>query len=451
MSISSLDLINQTTLVPNTLLGYATDGVSAIEILPTSITIAGNLTTTPIYVGISASTGLTTNRPNGLDVNCDFDMNGNDITELDILKFDNTGIDISDQATDAQISSNNSGQLFLTCSNDLKLDVNNASIIELTPTNLNITGDINPLNITGNGGIDLISNNTGINITANADDITIINNANGIFVNSNGNIGLTSSTGQINIASTIDNLALVAGVNASINATDNITLTTTSVDITLQSGGLINLNSGGDITLQTGGGGVISINSNDNTQVNCGENFFVQTNGTTGLVQFTTGDLANSGGIRWNTYPMSITFFNKWTGYFNYNNPNAWEIINPTNPINFPSQFLHSTWAVQFSLNCWDFGSAPNDKELAFYIDFLDGNSNTYTGFNYKQPTPFANWFNPSNYTTTAQEPLSITYTDYFDFTNAVNNLELRLNWYGNQSYPQNFNLSTTFTLMTLI
>jgi hypothetical protein len=88
---------------------------------------------------------------------------------------------------------------------------------------------------------------------------------------------------------------------------------------------------------------------------------------------------------------------------------------------------------------------------LAFYIYFLDGNSNTYTGFNYRNQTPYAQYYNASAYTNTSQTPLSITYTDYFDFTGAVNNLELRFNWYGNQSYPQEFNLSTTFTLMTLI
>jgi len=322
MSITPYSSQNQTGLVPQTLLGYSSNGVSAIEITSTEITIAGDLNTaTPIYVGISASTGLTTTLSTGLDVNCDLNMNSNDITNLNTLKFDNTGIDISDQATDAQITSNNGGQLFLTCSNDLKLDVNNASIVELTPTTLTLTGEI------------------------------------------------------------------------------------------------VNVN----------------------------------TNVTTGLINLTTGDLFNGGGIKWNTYPMGITFFNKWNGTFTYNTPTAWEIITPTNPFTFPSQFLHSNWAVQVSLNCWNVGSAPADKELAFYIDFLDGNSITYTGFNYRNQTPFANYFNTSAYTNTSQNPLSITYTDYFDFTGAVNNLELRLNWYGNQSYQQEFNLSTTFTLMTLI
>ena len=90
MSISPINTNAQTGLVPNSLLGYSTNGVSAIEILPTSITLGGDLTTTPIYVGISAATGLTTTNPTGLNVNCDFNMNNNDITTLETISFNNT-------------------------------------------------------------------------------------------------------------------------------------------------------------------------------------------------------------------------------------------------------------------------------------------------------------------------------------------------------------------------
>jgi len=95
MSVQPLDLVNQTTLVPNNLLGYSTDQDSAIQITPTEITIAGNLNTTPIYVGISSSTGLTTNRFGGLNVNCGFDMNYNDIIEVgSISRFDGNNLNI---------------------------------------------------------------------------------------------------------------------------------------------------------------------------------------------------------------------------------------------------------------------------------------------------------------------------------------------------------------------
>jgi hypothetical protein len=119
-----------------------------------------------------------------------------------------------------------------------------------------------------------------------------------------------------------------------------------------------------------------------------------------------------------------------------------------SNSFKFPSDFLYGTWAVSFSINCFNVGTGPSDKELAMYFNFLDGNGLLFEGFNYRQQTPYAQWFNISQY---SQNPLSITYTDYFDFTNAINDLQLQINWYGNNSYTQEFNVSTTFTLCTLI
>jgi len=357
MSISPINTNAQTGLVPQTLLGYSSNGVSAIEINPTSITIAGDLNTaTPIYVGISASTGLTTTLSTGLDVNCDFNMNSNSITNVD------------------NISSTNG----------------------------------NSLTITGDGGILMNSTNTGMNFTASVDDIEFNCNGNSIYLNSNIDIGLTTTTGTITLNSNVGDIQLTAPSSTiTALASADITLTSTAEDIALTAFTDILLNS--------------------------------------------SNIVMTAPQITWNTYPMGITFFNKWNGNFSYNTPNVWEIITPTNPITFPSQFLNGTWAIQISLNCRNVGSAPADKELAFYIDFLDSNSVAYTGFTYNQQNPFANYFQTSLYTNTAQNPLSITYTDYFDFTNIVNNLELRLNWYGQQNYSQEFNLSTTFTRMTLI
>ena len=359
MSISSLNNSAQTGLVPNTLLGYSSNGISAIEILPTSITIAGNLTTTPIYVGISAVGGLTTTNPTGLDVNCDFNMNSNDITNVD---------------------------------------------------NISSTTNGNALTITGDGGILMNSTNTGMNFTASVDDIEFNCNGNSIYLNSNVDIGLTATTGIITLNSNVGDIQLNAP-SATITATASadITLTSTAEDI--------GLTAFTDIVL-TSNNGIISL---------------------------------SSGGVKWNNYPMGITFFNKWNSGFGYNTPNAWEMVKQ-NSITFPPQFLYGTWAVQFSINCSNVGSAPADKGLAMYFNFIDGNSITYNGTSYNQTFPFANWFNASTYTATSQTPLSITYTDYFDFNGAVNNLELQLNWYADNLQNQNdFFVSTTFTLMTLI
>ena len=249
---------------------------------------------------------------------------------------------------------------------------------------------------------------------------------------------------------TLTSLAKGILINGGTGDGGNNDIVLTTQNSTLQ--GVITLQSGGDINLNALNSAVINLNSGDNTQVTCGENFFVNTNSTTGIVGFTTGDLANSGVVRWNSYPMGITFFNQWIGSFTYpvTGTNIWDNVR-SQTISFPTQFLGGTWAVQFSINCWNVGSAPSDKGLAMYFDFLDGNSNTYTGFNYRQQTPYAQWFQPSQYTNTSQNPLSITYTDYFDFTNIANSLELRLWWYGDQPQNQEFNVSTTFTLMYLI
>jgi hypothetical protein len=165
----------QTGLIPRSLL--SNDGDSAIQVDSTTIKIGAKLLSTPVTVEISADTGLTTSRFEGLNCNCSFDMNLNSVTnvssvkrldggDLSIITQDggnvdlssggsinlngidnvnltattinsfgdldmkahainsilsqkfNGGIDISDSDTDAQISSNSSGQLSLGCSNN---------------------------------------------------------------------------------------------------------------------------------------------------------------------------------------------------------------------------------------------------------------------------------------------------------------------------------------------
>lgn len=444
MSIPPLNNVNSTSLVPTSLLGYTTNGQSAIQITPTSIILGGDLTTTPIYVEVSASTGLTTNRVGGLNINCDLDMNNNDITEIATLKF-NTGMNISDASTTAQITSSNGGLLSLVSANDLLLDVNNDSKVELTPTTLTLTGN-------GTTGILMTASSSDINITASNGN-TIINST-GIQLNASDYIQMTATNDNMSLQADDDIILTSVAKGIILNAgngdagNNDITLTTQNSTLV----GAINLNSGGDITLSAPNGGVINLNSGDNVQATCGENFFVNTNSTTGIVSFATGDLANSGVVRWNNYPMSMSFFHKWNGSFSYpqTGTNVWDIVR-TDTITFPSQFLYGTWSVNFGINCWNVGSAPSDKGLACYIDFIDGNSNTYEGFNYRQSTPFANWFNASGYTASSQNPMSISMIDYFDFSSAVNNLEIRLWWYGDQSQNQEFNISTQFTLMTLI
>jgi hypothetical protein len=137
----------------------------------------------------------------------DIDMNGNDIFDIATQKFSG-GIDISDLTTDAQIISNNGGQLLLECANDLILNVNNASIIQLTPSALNITGN-------GINGIVMTSLDT-INLTSTADAINL---------NANLDISLTAVQGFLNFTSTNDDISLTSSGPTSIKSnTGNIEL-----------------------------------------------------------------------------------------------------------------------------------------------------------------------------------------------------------------------------------
>ena len=110
MSISSINTSAQTGLVPQTLLGYSSNADSALEILPTSITLGGNLTTTPVYVSINATTGLSTTNPDGIQISSDIDMNQNDITE--VLNISNSSADLNLSATGVHNISMTAGGYF---------------------------------------------------------------------------------------------------------------------------------------------------------------------------------------------------------------------------------------------------------------------------------------------------------------------------------------------------
>ena len=138
MSISPLDPTNQTTTIPNSLLGYSSNGVSALEILPTSITIGGLLTTTPIYVGISATTGLTTTNPTGLNVNCDFNMNQNNITSVASIIQDGNDLNINNGATATDIIITAGSVLNLTGADSINMTAQNSSMSLTASTDITL-------------------------------------------------------------------------------------------------------------------------------------------------------------------------------------------------------------------------------------------------------------------------------------------------------------------------
>jgi hypothetical protein len=533
MSISSLSKSNQTGLVPQTLLGYSSNGVSAIEINPTAITIAGDLNTpTPIYVGISASTGLTTTLTTGLDVNCDFNMNSNDITNLNTLSSttgSNLTLSSSDNidltATSGTINANSdivmkdateptwnttlevSGLSFNIVNggdtNNINIDAEGGSTITcgftniigtnsttinpyqiqldggginttLTPTSItnNDNFSITSSSITGNilldssqtdinGGIvNITATSTSVNLNgqtiqlgSSSGNITLTSNNDNIVLDANTDITLTTGSGVCNITS-FDSLSILS-LDSSITITSNVSsinllaptseviMTATQATLTDGTGSTTSIaptlikvgtqTSGDDL----GSISLIGINSTANQVIN-----FSPSNGSS---------IINNGYVNWYNFPMSITFLHKWQGSFSYpfGSPNTWD-ISQIQTTSFPSQFLHSTWAVSFSINFHSVGSATADKGFACYIDFIDSASNVFTGFTFNQNTPYAQWYNASTYNATSQTPLTFTMTDYFDFTNATS-LDIRLNFYGDNPQTQNYSITSAFTLMTLI
>jgi hypothetical protein len=460
MSVSPLDLVNQTGLVPNSLLGYSSNGQSALEITATDITIAGNLTTTPIYVEISAVGGLTTTNPTGLDVNCDFNMNSNDITNLDTLSS-TTGIDLTLSSQTGQIVLNAGDNVNINAGENFTLNTNaTTGIINLTGGNTtgSITLDSSQTNING-GLVNITATSTSANISgplidisSSSGNIVLTSNNNNISLDASNDITLTTSSGVCNINSfdsvsilSLDSGIIINSIVSSINLlapTSEVIMTATQATLTDGTGSTTSIaptiikvgtqTSGDDL----GSISLIGINSTANQAIN-----FSPSNGSS---------IINNGYINWYNFPMSITFLNKWSGSFSYpfGSPNTWD-ISQSQTIPFPSQFLHSTWAVSFSINFHSVGSATADKGFACYIDFTDG-TNVFTGFTFNQNTPYAQWYNASTYTATSQTPLTFTMTDYFDFTNATS-LDIRLNFYGDNPQIQNYSITSAFTLMTLI
>lgn len=257
MSISPLDPTNQTTTIPNSLLGYSSNGVSAIEILPTSITIAGDLTTTPIFVGISATTGLTTTNPTGLDVNCDFNMNSNDITNIDTLSS-TIGSNLTLDATTEKIIAKN---------DIIMEDASEPTWITTLETgglNFDIGGNYN-ITLDAEGGATIIcSDNTGASTLFSSltpsvlslDDGTIVNTMTPNGINTNGLFDLTTSgVGGMTINAPNGSIALDS-LQTDINgAIVNISATSSSVNI---AGSTIDLNSStNDINLTSNSANIV--------------------------------------------------------------------------------------------------------------------------------------------------------------------------------------------------
>jgi hypothetical protein len=308
MSISSLNTSAQTGLVPQTLLGYSSNGVSALEINPTSITIAGDLNTpTPIYVVISASTGLTTTLATGLDVNCDFNMNSNNITNLDTLSSA-IGGDLTLSASN-QVILNSIDNVDINAGENILVSTNTTTgtiqFISPTPTYFNLT---TPNMADGVISVAEINRNTG-DITINSQDYNLfLQSTTGMSLNvNNGALLLTTSGAGIGLTTDQDiNLDSITDINITsstgkINANSDIVMKDANEptwNTELSTGGLsFNLPIGSDTNS-------VIIDAEGSSTIVCQIANVVSTNSTTinpYQIQF------NGGGINTTLTPSDIT------------------------------------------------------------------------------------------------------------------------------------------------
>jgi hypothetical protein len=137
---------------------------------------------------------------------------------------------------------------------------------------------------------------------------------------------------------------------------------------------------------------------------------------------------------------------------FPYNNNNTWENVY-NHQITIPDPFIGNTFTIGFNMNLFTNGSAYSDKELAFYWQILDANSVSYKGFTFNIDNPWANWFNPSQYTNTSQNPMPVCYTDYYNFTAPVpvNPLTFQLYMYGAQTQSQKIKATILINSMNVL
>lgn len=219
----------------------------------------------------------------------------------------------------------------------------------------------------------------------------------------------------------VTNQIVIANAGIQTVYTPQSIVNTGSSDFNIQADGNVNLTS-----------------INENVAIASQKDCTISGSATSNL-SFNTGNLSTGGNIYWNGYKMPISFTTKIDGAFNYPNGNptdTWVNVFSLN-LGFPSQFLYTIYQVSFNMNFFNNGSLASDKQLALYWEIQDGIGNVYTGYFFNQFSPWAMWFNPSQYTNSTQYPMPICYSDVYDLTAfgapAVNDLKLNLYWWGDQ------------------
>jgi hypothetical protein len=232
---------------------------------------------------------------------------------------------------------------------------------------------------------------------------------------------------------------------------------------------------GYDITVQSSN--QINLNSNDNVNINCGVNLIATCSdniimtANNDSISFTADDnitlLSNGLGnvnldapnVNSYTYSIPICFdFIEIDRNYNYTvGSQQWEQMWQQS-LNIPPQFFvespqsgytSTRWKIDFTMNTWSTGGTNgSDKALAFYMDFLDQNSNTYTTLIFDKNKPFCNWYNTSTWSQggSISQLSPHVWSDYIDFQPIVGtgsgNLPLKFNLYISADNPRQFDFS---------
>ena len=231
----------------------------------------------------------TTNQVNTA-ISINYDISGgttnNAIQFYNETSGNNNGIEISDSYGNSIIGNLNGTDLDFSANNlfnfrssqgisvNNNISCNDISCNDISCNQLNYTTLNPPININQTLSQVLTNGNSaGSNsINMNNQPISSINN---ISFNANSNNKISENGTNLQI--TTPNI-----LNLDVGTSTNFI---NGINIQDLNGSSIT-SAGGDITLQTGGTGVLSLNSGDNIQATCGENFFVSTNPTTGTIQF---------------------------------------------------------------------------------------------------------------------------------------------------------------------
>ena len=431
--VFKLDNVNQTELVPQSVLAYnnashyvSINASSGIVFYDTSSNITATI----------AWTGIETTNPNGFDIISPINMNSNGINNIYDISFNNginitdnggyiksnnvdnltihygniildgnliitgdidislnininfngfnsnnvgeinfiNGINIFDESNNSQITSSNGGLLTLESVNDLVLNVNNNSIVELTPTTLTLTANgtgnlvvssANSHFITNPSSYIDIKNDALINGTNNpafGDETYDFNldPINGLRFNySNITAGenttcsiagstdltLTSSKGQINLNS-YDNVNIYPGVNLFVksndsiflNAPNDINLTSTNGNGNLSSFGVMSIQSTDDAINLTSASNIVLNAPNGSSSINMTAGNQVNITSMDGILNLT----ASNSNINLNAL-TDITIQSNGLGTINTNAPNSNSYGNAL-PICL-NKFKNGTWS----------------------------------------------------------------------------------------------------------